>query len=1554
MAILIQGGALGVAHATPAPPFITGTGYIQTIAGDGSGTGTYRGDGNPATSEGIAAYNVAVDGAGNVYVANGGSLVQVVAAANETLFGRSMTRGDMYTIASGLNQPSGVAVDSQGNVYIADTNNNEVQVVAAQNGENLFCNGQPSTVDCKVYQSRVGQIYTVASGGGPEAVAVDSRGNLYIADGGYGEIQVLAAADETIFGQTMTAGDIYRIAGSSIGMSGPSTNGVLATSTMLNSPSGVAVDGAGNVYVADTGNNIVQVVAAATGESLFGNTTTVGYIYNIGSGFSRPQGVAVDGAGNVYVADYNNNIVQVVAAASGETLFGNPTTLDDVYTVAGGGGDGTQNGVPALDAGLSEVTGVAVDGHGKVYIADYGQSLVREVTAAPPTVTAVNPSNGTQGTQVTITGTNFTVGAAVYFGTNPATDVSVASPTSITADAPAGSVGTTVDVTVETPQGGTSAINSPADEFAYPPVLTMDLSLSTVVTGGAVTVSGEVYQTYDGNENPISGATVDVTLNGATVSATTDSSGDYSVQLTAPATPASYTVTATSDGTTDSAPLTVQAGQAAGITESVAPSTSIEGGGVTVSGVVSGAGGTPLPGETVDVAVNGGTPVTAVTNGSGDYSAQVAAPMAAGSYAVTATVYGTAVSNSATLQVVAPTPGDIYTIAGDGSSGYTGDGGPAAFATLNSPNDVAVDSAGNVYVADGFNGAVRVVAGKNGTLFGQTMQAGDIYTIVRPAAIQQYGSFIGGVAVDKTGNVFLTVDGEGSGAVLILAAQNDNLFGIQMTAGKLYQIGGNSFGSPEGLAVDAAGNVYVPDYNNNEVYVIAVTDETLFGQNMQAGDTYTIAGNGTGGYSGDGGPAAQAELYEPDGVALDSAGNLYIADMGNNVIRVVAAANETLFGQQMTAGDIYTVAGSAKGAGYTGDGGPATSAQLNYPSGVALDSAGNLYIADYYNNAVRVVAGKNETLFGQTMTAGDIYTVAGSATGASGYSGDGGPAAAALLDGPSGVAIGAGGNLYIADENNNVVRMVAGAAPTATGTATAVTLGVSPESVRVDGQVQVSGTVTGTGGPMDGAMVELGLSSGSGNVGSLSSTTVTTDVYGDYSAVFTAPAQSGAVTVTATVYGTVYQDQAVILVTPQAATVDGASEVAATGGAATASYGDTSESGTGTGVLSVAQYGGNPTGTGLSGAVRYFDAALSTGNTFQSVTVTECGATAGDTLYWFNPAADGGAGGWQAVSPAATYDAGCLDLTVTANTSPSLSEMDGTVLALAAPQSTSGSSGSFGGGSVSINEAAPVVTGISPATGTAGTTVTIDGSGFTGATAVDFGPNAAQSFSVVSDGEITAVAPTGTGTVDVTVATAGGTSATGSADQFTYQATPCTASFSDVPASYWAYKDILTLACKGIIAGFPDGTFRPDASVTRAQFVTMLVRTLGLKLGTGNTPFMDVTPTAWYAPYVAAAQQDGIVAGISPTEFGPNEPITREEMAVLLAHALGSSAVPGSPLKFTDTASIASWAQAAVQEVVGAGLMAGFPNGTFQPTGVSTRAQAAAVLAQYLAYSAQK
>ena len=180
--------------------------------------------------------------------------------------------------------------------------------------------------------------------------------------------------------------------------------------------------------------------------------------------------------------------------------------------------------------------------------------------------------------------------------------------------------------------------------------------------------------------------------------------------------------------------------------------------------------------------------------------------------------------------------------------------------------------------------------------------------------------------------------------------------------------------SPSGVAVNAAGNVLIADKNNNRVRVVATSTGTFYGQPMTAGHIYTIAGTGTQGFAGDGGSATKAELGRPQSVAVDAAGNVLIADSFNYRVRVVAARTGTFYGIAMTAGNIYTIAGTGT-FGFSGDGGPATSAELKNPAGVGADSSGNVVIADTNNNRVRVVATSSGTFYGQPMTAGDIYTM---------------------------------------------------------------------------------------------------------------------------------------------------------------------------------------------------------------------------------------------------------------------------------------------------------------------------------------------------------------------------------------------------------------------------------------------------------------------------------------------------------------------------------------------------------------------------------------------------
>jgi len=322
--------------------------------------------------------------------------------------------------------------------------------------------------------------------------------------------------------------------------------------------------------------------------------------------------------------------------------------------------------------------------------------------------------------------------------------------------------------------------------------------------------------------------------------------------------------------------------------------------------------------------------------------------------------------SSSTFYGQSMTAGDIYTVAGNGTLGYTGDGGPALSAELDDPEDVVVDPAGNLVVADSQNCAIRVVAEATGTFYGTAMTAGDIYTV----------------------------------------------------AGCRVQGGG--FADPSGVALDAAGNLVVANTLGPTIKVVAESTGTYYGIAMTAGQAYTVAGRpGLGGYTGDGGPATSAELATPVGVSVDQQGNLVIADTGNYVIRVVAESTGTFYGVAMTQGDIYTVAGDGTG-GDAGDGGPATVAWLAAPSGVAVDSQGNLLFADD-NNSVRMVAEATGTFYGQNVTAGEITTIAG--TGILGFN-DNVAASAAQFTDPEMVAVNASGDLFVADPGNARVREI--------------------------------------------------------------------------------------------------------------------------------------------------------------------------------------------------------------------------------------------------------------------------------------------------------------------------------------------------------------------------------------------------------------------------------------------------------------------------------------------------------------------------------------------------
>lgn len=393
------------------------------------------------------------------------------------------------------------------------------------------------------------------------------------------------------------------------------------------------------------------------------------------------------------------------------------------------------------------------------------------------------------------------------------------------------------------------------------------------------------------------------------------------------------------------------------------------------------------------------------------------------------------------LAKIASGGGTISTIAGNGTAGYSGDGGPATAAALNGPLLVAIDNAGNIFTNEYYNFAVRQINGSTGVIStiagnGTAGDGGPATSAFLASPAQTATDGLGDLFIPDltrvrkvdTAGVITAVAGstkpgfggdngpgtaallgaaggvatDGAGNVYIADVTNNRIRKLTVSTGVITTIGGNgmaafsgdggpatsaSFNQPLGVAVDAQGNVYVADTYNHRVRKIAAGSMTVT----------TIAGNGQQGFSGDGGTGTGASLSYPESVALDSTGDLYIADTYNSRIRKLV----------LSSGVITTFAGTL--SGFSGDGATATAAALSYPSGVAVDTSGNVYIADTSNQRVRKVG-----------TNGIITTIAG--TGSPDFSGDGGPATAATLNFPTGVSIDRLGRIFVSDANNSRIR----------------------------------------------------------------------------------------------------------------------------------------------------------------------------------------------------------------------------------------------------------------------------------------------------------------------------------------------------------------------------------------------------------------------------------------------------------------------------------------------------------------------------------------------------
>ena len=355
---------------------------------------------------------------------------------------------------------------------------------------------------------------------------------------------------------------------------------------------------------------------------------------------------------------------------------------------------------------------------------------------------------------------------------------------------------------------------------------------------------------------------------------------------------------------------------------------------------------------------------------------------------------------------ISMTAGQAYVVAGSssGASGHSGDGGPATSALLNEPWSLTLDGSGNLFIADMLNNRVQEVPAASGTQFGIAMTADDMYTVAGSASGTAGSTGDGGRAASALLNNPASVRTDGEGNLYISDSQNFRIQevpvatgtqrGQSMTAGDVYTIAGKAgtsqysgdgglatsarFISPSGMTLDAAGDLYIADDYVNVVREIPAAAGTQWGRAMTANDIYTIAGSssveGTGGSAGDGGPATSADLNGPDGVVTDTAGDLYISDGNNNRLQEVPVASGTQWGQSMTAGDMYTVIGSSMVAGDSGDGGPATTAEINSPGPITFDTSGNMLVPDPIDSKIREVFATTSQLL-NTSPAGAGITV---------------------------------------------------------------------------------------------------------------------------------------------------------------------------------------------------------------------------------------------------------------------------------------------------------------------------------------------------------------------------------------------------------------------------------------------------------------------------------------------------------------------------------------------------------------------------------------------------
>ena len=1078
-----------------------------TIAGNGCG---YSGDKGPAVNAQlgeITSIHLGASGhGGDLYIADPqNNRIREIAGANENEWTISMTAGDIYTVvgtgngttfqtikepalSANISSPQGVTIDGNGDILIADTGFCRIAEVPVSSGTYW---GQSISAD---------QLGTVAGRGGtnnctigndnkpatmsnlwdPSAVR-DPNGTMYIADTDNNRIQTVSGG-----------GTVNTLAGSSTGSGGNGGNGGSAASALLDLPVGLFIDSSGNVYIADTHNNQIREVSGGIISGLAGGQTPY-TLQNAGdsgpaltSALNDPQAVASDPAGDVFIADATNNRIQEIAAST-HTQFGIQMTAGDAYTVAGssagqsGGGFGGGDGGPATSALLSNPEGLAVDSAGNLYLADYGDAAVREVSAATGDISTIAGTNGESGNSGNGgPATSAVLGAPAAVSVDKSGDVFIDDPTNNDVLEVAASSGNHYGISMTA--GDIYAIAG-GGILAAPTGLTVTGTTSSSVSLAWTAPSGTVtgYDVYENGTQVTTASGTSVTVTGLSPSTTyTFTVAAYNSLGTGPQSSPVQGTTSCSSGCTPGAPT--------GLSVTGTTSTTVSLSWTAPSGTVTGyylyQNGTQVGSSTgTSATVTGLSPSTTYTFTVAAYNSSGTGPQSSSVQGTTSSSGGGGAPGAPTGLTVNATDATSVILSWTAPSGtvtgyYVYQNGTQVGSSTGTSATVTGLSASTTYTftvaAYNSSGTGTQSSSVQATTSATSPSGAPTVTVT---GVTSTSVSLSWTSVSQTEVYIIYVNGSTNTDT---SSTSDTLSGL--TSSTTYTINVAAFSvfgqlGPQSAAVKAT----TLGSGGGGAMVRHLT--ALVRSDLPAAPAVALLPVGAPGNSGDGGPSTAAQLNGPAGLAVDSAGNVYISDTGNNQVREIAAATGTQHGQSMTAGYIYTIAGNpAATSGNTGDLGPATAAYLSSPRQIALDAAGDLYIVDEGNNRVREIAAANGSQWSQSMTAGDIYNVAGAESGAEGETGDGNPATTAQIAFPYGLGTDPAGDLYLLQygikQQVSLLQVVAATSTAAIPAAPGMNSSLDPApggfTVTQAGGAQVNFQAAGSGGGCSAPYIPAG------------------------------------------------------------------------------------------------------------------------------------------------------------------------------------------------------------------------------------------------------------------------------------------------------------------------------------------------------------------------------------------------------------------------------------------------------------------------------------------------